>query len=51
MNETTCQTYSTNDDQLALTLMTVWALDKGRAMPRVPPGCLTEQQLIDFWAE
>lgn len=51
MNELTCQTYSTNDDHLVLTLMTVWALGTGRAMPGSPPGCLSEQQLIDFWAE
>jgi hypothetical protein len=51
MNVLTCQMYSTNDDRLALTLMTVWALCTGRSMPGGPPACLTEQQLIDFWAE
>ena len=39
------------DDDLALTLMTTWALSTGRAMPGVPLVRLTEQQLIDFWAE
>ncbi|GAB2840464.1 hypothetical protein GCM10027176_50360 [Actinoallomurus bryophytorum] len=51
MNELTCQMFSTNDDQLALTLMTVWALGTGRSMPGGSPVCLTEEQLIDFWAE
>jgi hypothetical protein len=51
MNDLLCQTYSTNDDQLALTLMTVWALGTGRRLPGMPPACLSEQQLIDFWAE
>jgi hypothetical protein len=40
---------STND-QLALTLMTIWALRTGRTLPDAPPDHLTEQQLIDFWA-
>jgi hypothetical protein len=39
------------DDDLALTLMTTWALSTGRAMPGPPLVGLTEQQLIDFWAE
>jgi hypothetical protein len=39
------------DDDLALTLMTTWALSTGRAMPGAPLVGLTEQQLIDFWAE
>jgi hypothetical protein len=51
MNEGTCQMFSTDDDRFALALMTVWALGTGRSMPGVPPACLTEQQLIDFWAE
>lgn len=39
------------DDDLALMLMTMWALSTGRAMPGTPLVGLTEQQLIDFWAE
>jgi hypothetical protein len=39
------------DDDLALTLMTTWALFTGRTMPGMPLFGLSEQQLIDFWAE
>lgn len=39
------------DADLALTLMTTWALATGRAVPAVPPELLSEQQLIEFWAE
>jgi hypothetical protein len=41
----------TNDEHLALMLMTVWALSTGRVMPDGPPWLLTEEELIDFWAE
>jgi hypothetical protein len=41
----------TTDDHLALTLMTMWALSTGRAMPEAPPDHMTVQQLIDFWGE
>lgn len=51
MNETTSQMSLTGDDHLALTLMTMWALSTGRALPGVPPRCLSEEQLVDFWAE
>ena len=40
-----------NDEHLALTLMTMWALATGRAMPGRPPRLMSEQELIDFWAE
>jgi len=39
------------DDDLVLTLMTTRALSTGRAMPGAPLVGLSEQQLIDFWAE
>lgn len=39
------------DDDLALTLMTMWALWTRRPIPGGPVPLLTEQQLIDFWAE
>jgi hypothetical protein len=42
---------STNDEHLALMLMTMWALSTGRSMPGRPPRCLSEQELIDFWAD
>jgi hypothetical protein len=41
----------TNDDHLALTLMTMWALYTGRMIPSTPARVLTEQQLLDFWGE
>jgi hypothetical protein len=41
----------TNDDHLALALMTIWALHTGRTLPGVPPARLTVQELIDFWGE
>ena len=50
MNELKSQ-LSCDDDDLALTLMTMWALYTGRAMPDRPPRLLTEQELLDFWAE
>ncbi len=39
------------DDALALTLMTTWALSTGRPLPGLPLLVLTEEQLIDFWAD
>jgi hypothetical protein len=37
---------------LALTLITTWALATGRAVRSdVPPGRLTEDELIEFWAD
>ncbi|HEX6471678.1 MAG TPA: hypothetical protein VF069_21440 [Streptosporangiaceae bacterium] len=37
---------------LALTLITTWALATGRAVRSdVPPGQLTEDELIEFWAD
>jgi hypothetical protein len=51
MNQSTSQMFFTTDDHLALMLMTMWALSTGRTMPYGPPLSLTEQQLIEFWAE
>jgi hypothetical protein len=51
MDESTKPMTTTSDERLALTLMTIWALSTGRAMPGRPPRCLSEQELIDFWAE
>jgi hypothetical protein len=51
MDESTKHMSPTNDEHLALTLMTMWALSTGRAMPARPPRCLSAQELIDFWAE
>ncbi len=37
---------------LALTLITTWALATGRTLRSdVPPSQLTEDELIDFWAD
>lgn len=39
-------------DLLARTLITTWALATGRTMRAgVPPGELTEDELIEFWAD
>jgi hypothetical protein len=51
MNALKSQRSLTGDDDLALTLMTMWALWTGRAIPGGPAPLLTEQQLLDFWAE
>jgi hypothetical protein len=51
MNELKSQRSLTGDDDLALTLMTMWALWARRPIPGGPVLLLTEQQLIDFWAE
>lgn len=37
---------------LALTLITTWALATGRTLRSdVPPGQLTEAELMEFWAD
>lgn len=43
---------SASDDELLAFLLTcTWALTTGRTFPEVAPSDMTEQQLIDFWAE
>lgn len=40
------------DDFLAALLIRMWTLASGRSLPRdVPPGQLTEEELISFWAD
>lgn len=41
------------DDSLLATLyMRMWAMTSGRELPRdVPPGELTEEELVSFWAD
>jgi hypothetical protein len=51
MNHLHDQPPCTDDPELALTLMTMWALWSGHPMPGPPVSLLSEQQLIDFWAE
>ncbi len=40
------------DDFLAAVLIRMWALASGRSLRRdVPPAQLSEEELIDFWAD
>lgn len=49
---TYCVPMPDDDDLLALVLITTWTARTGRLLPiGVPPAELTEQQLIDFWAD
>lgn len=41
-----------DDSFLAALYMRMWALASGRPLPRdVPPGELTEEELVSFWAD
>lgn len=41
-----------DDSLLAAMYMRMWALASGRPLPRnVPPGELTEEELVSFWAD
>lgn len=41
-----------DDSLLAALYMRMWALASGRPLPRkVPPGELTEEELVSFWAD
>jgi hypothetical protein len=41
-----------NDDLVAFLLISTWALATGRRLRSdVPPGELTERELIDFWSD
>lgn len=41
-----------DDGLLAALYMRMWALASGRPLPRnVPPGELTEEELVSFWAD
>ena len=51
MNDLDSEPVLSGDGDLALALMTMWALWTGRPMPGAPVPLLTEQQLINFWAE
>lgn len=43
---------TTEDALLAAILVRMWALASGRSLPReVPPGELTAEELITFWAD
>lgn len=44
--------HGTVDDGLvAALLMRMWALASGHAMPEGPPDQLSEEDLIEFWAD
>jgi hypothetical protein len=48
----TCRLLMTDDESLGLMLTCTWSLITGRTLRSdVPPAELTEQELIDFWAE
>ncbi|MGI8332539.1 hypothetical protein ACRYCC_21525 [Actinomadura scrupuli] len=40
-----------DDDLLALTLFSTWAVRTGRTLRAAHPEELTEDELIEFWAE
>jgi hypothetical protein len=42
---------ASDDELLAFILACTWALITGRTFPEVALSDMTEQQLIDFWAE
>jgi hypothetical protein len=43
---------SESDDELAALLVRMWSLASGRTLPHgVRPADLTEQELLDFWAD
>lgn len=39
------------DQALALSLITVWAMRTGQRLRQVPVSELTAEELIDFWAD
>jgi hypothetical protein len=40
-----------NDELIAFTLIRTWALLSGRSLRRVPVDQLSEDELIEFWAD
>jgi hypothetical protein len=40
-----------DDELLALTLFSTWAVLTGRTLRAAPPGELTEEELIEFWED
>lgn len=49
---TTASEYGTGDDDvMAALLMRMWALASGHVLPDGPPDQLSEEQLIEFWAD
>jgi hypothetical protein len=43
--------HPTDDDLLALTLVSTWSVLTGRTLRNVHPDELTEIELIEFWAD
>jgi hypothetical protein len=40
-----------DDDNLTLLLVSTWELRTGRTLPSASAADLSEQELIDFWAD
>ena len=47
---TSCKSWS-DDELIARLLLVTWKLSTGRMLRDVPPGELTEEELINFWAD
>jgi len=43
--------HANDDELLARVLITSWSLATGRTLRGVPPQSLSEDELIDFWAD
>jgi hypothetical protein len=43
--------YANDDELLARVLITSWSLATGRTLRGVPPQSLSEDELINFWAD
>ena len=43
--------HGNNDELLARVLISSWSLATGRTLRGVPPQSLTEDELINFWAD
>ena len=43
--------HANDDELLARVLITSWSLATGRTLRGVPPQSLTEDELIEFWAD
>ncbi|WP_424533767.1 hypothetical protein ACOZ38_25880 [Sphaerisporangium viridialbum] len=39
------------DEELLVLLVTTWAIRTGRIPPARPPGQLTAEELMEFWAD
>ncbi|MCP2339336.1 hypothetical protein [Actinomadura rupiterrae] len=46
-----CRPASADEELIALSLVTLWAMRTGRTPPPVPYNALPAAELIDFWAD